>query len=433
MKSKNKTLKLNANLMLKALAGLLTTIWILALCFPIYLMLVASFSAGTSEFSESFNLGITVPLKYTVNVDYTNDEIGNISDDELFLQVNSMLWRMYNYKQSKMGMTEVVVSIDGKTMASYSLSKADYEINKPRMWTKNVLNHIDIERVVSVIKSDGYISKGNNSEDYKNGFKNRFTKEISEDFSKDEDILGTIKGCTAKKSYGCMFDNYKIAWAYPKSIGLKTGMIKPIFNTIFVAIMKIALNIFVSALAAYSMSKLLPRGLKYKIQMIILASSMVPATLMLIPKYQVIQSIGLNDSLWALIIPGCASLGSLMLFKGTFDAYPNGILEAASLDGASEFYKFFRIVLPAAKGIIGVQIFSIFGSVWNEYFWPSMVIRDENKYTVSLVLNYMMNIDSKGFDVLLAVGFIISIPTLLLYAFFQKFLTYGIDFSGVKE
>lgn len=433
MKSKNKTLKLNANLMLKALAGLLTTIWILALCFPIYLMLVASFSGGTSEFSESFNLGITVPLKYTVNVDYTNDEIGNISDDELFLQVNSMLWRMYNYKQSKMGMTEVVVSIDGKTMASYSLSKADYEINKPRMWTKNVLNHIDIERVVSVIKSDGYISKGNNSEDYKNGFKNRFTKEISEDFSKDEDILGTIKGCTAKKSYGCMFENYKIAWAYPKSIGLKTGMIKPIFNTIFVAIMKIALNIFVSALAAYSMSKLLPRGLKYKIQMIILASSMVPATLMLIPKYQVIQSIGLNDSLWALIIPGCASLGSLMLFKGTFDAYPNGILEAASLDGASEFYKFFRIVLPAAKGIIGVQIFSIFGSVWNEYFWPSMVIRDENKYTVSLVLNYMMNIDSKGFDVLLAVGFIISIPTLLLYAFFQKFLTYGIDFSGVKE
>ena len=61
-----------------------------------------------------------------------------------------------------------------------------------------------------------------------------------------------------------------------------------------------------------------------------------------------------------------------------------------------------------------------------------LIIRDENKYTVSLIINYMMNVRTASFPVLLALGFIISIPTLLIYALFQKYLTYGIDFSGVK-
>ena len=203
-------------------------------------------------------------------------------------------------------------------------------------------------------------------------------------------------------------------------------------NTLFVAVLTISLNVFVASLAAYSISKLLPRSIKYKLQLFIMASGMVPATLTLIPKFQVVQNIGLANSLWALILPGCASFGAMLLFKGTFDAYPNEIIEASRIDGAGELYIFLRVALPAAKGVVGVQILSIFASTWNTYFWPSMIIRDESKYTVALILNYMMNIGSNTYPVLLALGFIISIPTLFVYAFFQKYLTYGIDFSGVK-
>lgn len=420
------------NRMLKIIAGTLTTVWILILCFPIYWMLVTSLSGGVSEYSDDMSLGVRTPLRYTVVIDYSKQEADSLGEEGMFLQANSLLWRMYNYKTAKIGMAEVISTIEGKESTSYTLSKANYEIYKESMWTKNKLKHSDIERVITVIEEGEYVEVTYEPKLSDKQATNASSEEMFTDFSQDEDIVGNVINCTQRKSYASLFDNYKIAWAYPNSIGLETGLFGPIMNTVFVALAKICLNILISALAAYSMSKLLPRNLKYKIQMIIMASSMVPATLMLIPKYQMVQNLGLNDSLWALILNGCASLGAMLLFKGTFDSYPNEILEAASIDGASEIYKFFKLVLPAAKGIIGVQIFSVFGEVWNEYFWSSMVIRDETKYTVSLILNYMMNVKEKDFVILLALGFIISIPTLLLYAFFQKFLTYGIDYSGVK-
>lgn len=434
MRKSEKIKKNFSNRSLKVLAGTMTVIWILLLCFPIYWMVVSSLSGSSAEQSNEISFWISPPKCYTMIVEYTGDELKQLGDDGVYLQANSLLWRMYNYKMAETGKTQIVIISDGDFITSYSLSKADFEINKNRMWTKNILTHADIERVISVIKeSNAVVEEKQKAKVSTKKNTNQYSEEMLADFSTDKDILGTLKECKCYNSYENIFDNYKIAWAYPEKIGLTGGLLQPIANTLFVTLCTTFLSITVTALAAYSLSKLLPRSLKNKMQLLIMASSMVPGTIMLIPKFQVIQNIGLSDSFWALILPACGNFGAMLLFKGTFDAYPNEVLEAARIDGAGELYVFSRLALPAARGVVGVQILTTFAHCWNEYFWPSMIIRDESRYTVALVINYMMNIGSSGgFNVMLALGFIISIPTLLVYAFFQKFLTYGIDFSGVK-
>lgn len=433
VKKRNK-LKLSfANRSLKIVAGTLTVVWIALLLFPIYWMIVTSLSGSVNEYSQEFSFTVNVPERYTLLVDYSEEEAKALGEEKMYLEANSILWRMFNYKQANIGKTQVITSVDGKITTSYMLSKADFEINKSKMWTKNILNHKDIERLNDTIKESGWVVvETEKVEMPKVQNRNEFSEKMVVDFSEDKDIVGTVAGCSHCKSYGNLLDNYKIAWAYPNQIGIDGGMAKPIFNTLFVASTTIILTVTISAAAAYSLSKLLPRWLRGKMQLLIMATGMIPGTVTLIPKFQVIQNVGLADSLWALIIPACASFGAMLLFKATFDAYPNEVLEAARIDGAGELYLFFRLALPAAKGVVGIQILSIFAGTWNDYFWPSMVIRDEAKYTVSLVINYLMNISSASFNLLLALGFIISVPTLLIYALFQKYLTYGIDYSGIK-
>ena len=429
----NKIKPSTSNRVLGVVAITLTVIWILGLCFPIYWMLINSLSGTGSQYSDDISFWINPPERYTLTIDYTAEEVSMLDAEEIYLEANSLLWRMHNYKKADIGMTEVVTTIDGEPSASYTLSKADFEINKSKMWSKNILKHSDVERVISTIEESGWvIVETENVKMPKVQNINEYCEEMVADFAEDEDIVGKVTACTHCESYANLFDNYKIAWAYPDKMGIEGGLAKPIMNTLVVALATILLNVTVSSAAAYSISKLLPRSLKGKIQLLIMATGMVSPTITLIPKFQVIQTIGLSDSLWAIILPACASFGAMLLFKGTFDSYPNEILEAARIDGAGEVYLFLRLAFPAAKGIVGVQIFTLFARTWNEYFWPSMIIRDENKYTVSLIINYLMNIGSSTFTELLALGFIISIPTLVVYALFQKYLTYGIDYSGIK-
>ena len=432
MKRGNRIKTSGVNRRLNILAGSLTVFWICLLCFPIYWMVITSLSGSYSEYASGISFLPDIPQRYTVTMDYTEAQRDRLGTDGVYLEANSLLWRMYNYKMAGTGKAEVIVTVEGEGAVSYTLSKANYEINKEKMWSKSILKHADIERVIPVIEENGWVAVKENAQLPKTQKTNQYSEQIFAELVGDADITGTITGCSYCPSYDSIFDNYKIAWAYPSKLGIAGGIARPIMNTLFVAVLTISLNVFVASLAAYSISKLLPRSIKYKLQLFIMASGMVPATLTLIPKFQVVQNIGLANSLWALILPGCASFGAMLLFKGTFDAYPNEIIEASRIDGAGELYIFLRVALPAAKGVVGVQILSIFASTWNTYFWPSMIIRDESKYTVALILNYMMNIGSNTYPVLLALGFIISIPTLFVYAFFQKYLTYGIDFSGVK-
>ncbi len=429
--SKN-TIKLSSgDWVLKIFAAVLTVFWIFCLCFPIYWMVVSSFKDSTEQYAKTPQLGITAPLKYTMYIDY--DE--NVSQDTMFTDANIVLWQMHSKVKAKMGSAEVISTVNGKPVMSTELSKSDNSINKRYMWNKSIIQVSDILRTMKIIKERKYVdvtTEGVTLPKIQNT--NKWSKEMVKEYSAIEEMTGKITGCTYQKSWKHLFENYKIAWDYPNRLGLQNGLIQPILNTLFIAVMSFIGTQLIASISAYSVSKLLPHGLKYKIMTIVMISGMVSPTLLLIPKYQVVNDLGLTNSFWGVILPGLAGFGGMLLYKVQFDAFPDAVIEAARLDGAGEIRIYLSMVLPSAKALLAYNAITSFAGHWGDYFWPNMILRDPQKYNLGIVINILLNGSgtTPDYSTSLALGFLISIPTLIIYAIFQKQLNYNMGLGGLK-
>lgn len=434
-KNKNKIKASVGNKILKGIAGTLTVIWIFLLFFPIYWMIASSFKDESAQYADPPQFAITPPNAYTLQIDYTSEEADAAGKDGMFLDANILLWRAYEVSGSNIGKVSVLATIDGEPNTEYILTKSSRENHRTKMWSKSILLNSDIERVINYIDEKGFVEVNENKVTYpKKAHESQYTKQMLEKFEGDTDIVGTLSSCTYYGSWANLFENYKIAWAYPETFGMEGGLVKAIGNTVFIAIVQFALTNLVTSLAAYALSKLLPRWLKGKMLIFIMMSGMIPATLTLIPQYQVVQGLGLHNSLWAVILPNIAAFGSTLLYKGTYDAFPDSILEAARIDGANEIQIYTLFAIPSSISLLGYNAITTFASVWGTYMWPSMVLRDESKYTIGQVVYTLLNGSGGGGDYAtnLALGFLVSIPTLVIYALFQKTLNYGFDYSGLK-
>lgn len=431
MASKNAIKISRADWVLKTVAMLLTLFWIFCLFFPIYWMVISSFKDATEQYAKTPQLGLTAPLQYTMYVEY--DE--NATEDQMYTDANILVWQMYGKAKSKMGQAEIIALKDGKPVMSVNLSKADSQINRKFLWDKAILLTSDIVRVVNVIKEKEFVDVSFDKVELPKTQKtNKWTKLMVTDFSQIEELTGTVTGCTYQKSWKNIFDNYKIAWDYPNSLGLKNGLLGPIINTLIIAVMSFIGSQFIASISAYSVAKLLPRSIKYKIMSIVLISGMVSPTLLLIPKYQVVNDLGLTNSFWGVVLPGLAGFGGMLLYKVQFDAFPDAIIEAARLDGAGELRIYFSMALPSAKALIAYSALTGFAASWGDFFWPMMILRDPEKYNLGIVINILLNGSGSApdYSVSLALGFLISIPTLVVYGIFQKQLSYNMGIGGLK-
>jgi multiple sugar transport system permease protein len=127
---------------------------------------------------------------------------------------------------------------------------------------------------------------------------------------------------------------------------------------------------------------------------------------------------------------------SIYLFKGFFDALPLEVFEAGKIDGASDVRILANIVLPISKPVFGViTMFTFIGS-WNDFFWPTLVLKSEDNWTFTIKIFNLINSGTSGgavdYPTSLAMSLIAAIPTILVFAFFQKQLQKGMVWSGLK-
>lgn len=437
---KKSSLKLPfADKILKIVAILYTIISLLLLLFPTYWMIISSFKDPVSQYKNPPDFIPTVPYKYVVQVDYENEQWADDKKDVFEYDAQLLLWQVLGSTEAKVsniGSVEILANVDGQIKGTASLSKADFQIHKEEFWANAIIKNNDVEKRIKNLLKSGYVNykyKGfSSSEKMK---VNEHTTVFKDYLSENAGISGKISTVEYCSSWKDMFNNYKIALNAPVRMGMENGLIKPIGNTVYIAIVSLVLMISVSGLAAYSLSKLLPKKLRMPLLMVVLISGMVPSTVTLIPQFQLMENLGLTNTFTAVFIAGLCNFTAVLLFKGTFDNLPTAMIEAAKIDGAGDVRIFFQFALPAARGVVAVLSLTHFVGTWNDYFWPMIVIRDTEKYTVSMVMNSILNANGgTGIDygVALALGFIISIPTLLIFMFAQKWLDYGFDYSGFK-
>ena len=206
-------------------------------------------------------------------------------------------------------------------------------------------------------------------------------------------------------------------------------------NSALVAVAVTVANLVVCAMLGYALAKLDFTG-RTKVFGVVLAALMVPGNLLILPLYVLMSGMNLIDSYAGLVLPFAASAFGVFLMRQFMQSVPDELLEAARIDGAGEWYIFWRIVLPLVRPALAtLSIFTFLGS-WNNFVWPLVATNDPGKYTLPVALATFANDPNRtvagGNGMLMAGSLLVVLPVLAVFAVLQRHFTQGIATAGLK-
>jgi alpha-1,4-digalacturonate transport system permease protein len=204
-----------------------------------------------------------------------------------------------------------------------------------------------------------------------------------------------------------------------------------LWNSVFITVVATALTLLFNSMAAFALSKYRFKGQKF-VFLLIIATLMIPPTIILVPVFLVINQVGLLNSLWGVILPAVATPTGVFLLRQYMLTIPDELLEAARMDHASEWRIYWRIVLPlSAPALAVLAIFSVMWR-WNDFLLPLIVLSQNEFFTLQLALNSFQGELNTQWHYLLAMTVITLLPVTLVFAFLQRYITTGIAGAGVK-
>jgi alpha-1,4-digalacturonate transport system permease protein len=202
-------------------------------------------------------------------------------------------------------------------------------------------------------------------------------------------------------------------------------------NSVIVTAVATMVTLLINSMAAYGLAIYEFRG-RNAIMLFVIGTLMIPITVILVPVYLVVTSLGMVNSLWAVILPGAATPTGVFLLRQYMLTIPRDLIEAARMDKASEWQIYWRVVMPLALPAVAVlAIFSIMWR-WNEFLWPLIVLNRAENFTLQLALNSFQGELQTSWSSLLAMTVLTLLPITIVFAFLQKYITQGIAQSGVK-
>jgi len=204
-----------------------------------------------------------------------------------------------------------------------------------------------------------------------------------------------------------------------------------LMNSVFVSLSRVAITLFTSSFAGYIFAKYHFRGKNLAFG-VILIQIMIPFQVVMIPNYLLTVRLGLIDSLWALIIPFMVDAYGIFMMKQFIEALPAELLDAARIDGASEFGIYWRIVLPQmGPPLASLGIFTFMGT-WNDYLWPLIVLTSPEKRTIPLLLVWFQTQHAANQGLVLAASIMTLLPIFLVYIFLQRWIVDQATSSAFK-
>lgn len=212
-------------------------------------------------------------------------------------------------------------------------------------------------------------------------------------------------------------------------------MFKGICNSLIVSGCSAAIAIYFSALTAYGLYAY-DFKLKKAAFTFIMAILVMPTQVTAMGFLRLITKMGLYDTLWPLILPSIASPAVFyFMFSYLQSSLPISLVEAARIDGSSEFRTFNAIVLPILKPAMAVQAIFTFVGSWNNYFVPALVLQSKNKSTVPILIATLRGADYMSFDMgkIYMMILVAIVPIILVYLFLSKYIIAGVALGGVKE
>ena len=203
-------------------------------------------------------------------------------------------------------------------------------------------------------------------------------------------------------------------------------------NSLFVCTLTVVSQLVLSALGGYMLSRPGWRG-RSVVLLLLIASMMFPFESVMVSLYLLILGLNLSDNLLGVWLPGFIGAINLLIMRAAFMSVPVELEEAAMLDGAGEFRRFWRIFVPAARGAITVIVINTFIGAWDDFLWPLIVLRSDTGFTITLGISQLQN-SAFGFDwrVVMAGAMVSVVPIMILFLCTQRFFYRGVASGAVK-
>ena len=222
------------------------------------------------------------------------------------------------------------------------------------------------------------------------------------------------------------FTNYSEAWVGGNVLAYAR-------NSLLVTVPATAASILLGILTGYVFSKLRFRGSDV-LFVLVVAGMFYPPQIVLIPLFRLFNALNLYDTLWPMIvvhtafgIPICT-----LVLRNFFAAIPNALREAALLDGANEWQVLTRVMLPVSLPALAVLATLQFTWIWNDFLWPIIFTQSDSMRTIMVGLASLKGQYSVAYGVQGAMSILASVPTLLVFIFFQRYFIRGLTLGSVK-
>ncbi len=203
-------------------------------------------------------------------------------------------------------------------------------------------------------------------------------------------------------------------------------------NTVFITVVSLILVLFTDAMAAYAFAKFEFRG-KAILFWVMIGTMLLPVYATLIPTFWLFSKLKLINTYQALILPGVVDAYGIFLLRQYMETIPNELLDAAKIDGAGAFRRFWHVVVPLSRPALGTLTVFRFLFIWNDYLWPLVIIRDESMYTLPLGIAHMqMRQGLVVWGSQMAASVLATLPVIALVLIMQRQFLRGLTAGAFK-
>ncbi len=223
------------------------------------------------------------------------------------------------------------------------------------------------------------------------------------------------------------FANYMNVW---KEFGIANYFL----NSIIVSVPAVLLNVFLSSMTAYGFAKFDFPG-KELFFTILIATLAVPGLLLVIPQFEMISKVRflMNNRFTLILTGGIGGIAFNAFFlRGFFEGIVKDIMDAAEIDGCNQFQIYYKIILPQSLPALGTLAIFSFQGIWDDYFWPSLILSSQSKWTLPLGILGFQAEHGTQWNLVFAGTVIAMIPIIAVYVVFQKYFVQTVAQGGLK-
>ncbi len=206
--------------------------------------------------------------------------------------------------------------------------------------------------------------------------------------------------------------------------------VRYLLNSVIVSAIVVVANVFLNAMAGYALTREFPG--KSVTVLLFLSCMMIPFQVTIIPAYLITAELGLLNSYFGMALPLMSTIVCIFIFKAAFEAIPKSLIDAARIDGLSDWKIVFRVIMPLTQPAIATNVILSFIWSWNSFLWPLVIVRDVSMQTLPLGLSRFLSVVEDTTGALYAFCVMVLVPGLIIFLLAQRQFVTGLTSGATK-